>query len=152
MNGWSCDIWYVILLIDMDIQMSSFGTIVPEGPCYVFYVARHHGYWGLTFNVFLLVLWFDITHTYKNTGNTQGLKDWLPYKYILTLPITYAQQLGVLDWMNNSLSPKIYLTEFLNVFAFHELLTCRSYIYVCWLDLITLSSSREAQSILLEMV
>ena len=41
LNGWSCYIWCAILLnYDMDLHMSSLGTLVPEGLWYVFYAKR----------------------------------------------------------------------------------------------------------------
>ena len=64
---------------------------------------------GIKFTKVWCILWFftsrpwlDITHTYKDTAHTQGLIDWLPYKFILTPP----------------------------VIAFQKLLTCRSHIYL----------------------
>ena len=60
-NGWSHHMWCVILLNDvMNLLMSSLGTLVPEGPCCVFYT-RPQVYWRLT-GVFLI----DITHTNKD--------------------------------------------------------------------------------------
>ena len=68
---WSYHIWSAFLLTDnMDLYISSFGTLLPEGPWCVFYATRRQVYWGLT-SVLILVLWFDITHTLKHT-NTQG--------------------------------------------------------------------------------
>ena len=59
---------------NMDLHMSSLGTLAPEGSWCVFYATRHQAYWALTHVVFLLVLWFDITH--KHTQHTQGPVDW----------------------------------------------------------------------------
>ena len=51
-NEWSRHIWYTILLNDnMDLQMSSLPTLVPEGPWFVFYATRQQFYWGMTHNV-----------------------------------------------------------------------------------------------------
>ena len=45
LNGWSLHIWFAILLNDnMDLHMSSLGSLVPEGPWCVFYITRHHVY------------------------------------------------------------------------------------------------------------
>ena len=42
----------VILLNDiMDLYMPSRNTLVPEGPCCVFYATRFQVYWRLTINV-----------------------------------------------------------------------------------------------------
>ena len=53
--------WCAILLNDnMDLHMSSLGTLVPEGPWYVFYAARCQVYGGLIYNV--VFYWYpDIT-------------------------------------------------------------------------------------------
>ena len=69
LNEWSWHIRCTILLNEnMDLHMSSLGTAVTEGPWFVFFATRHQVYWGLTICGFLLVLWFDITHT--NTHST----------------------------------------------------------------------------------
>ena len=48
---------FAILLNDnMDLHMSSLGTLVSEGPWCVFYATRRQVYRGLIHNVFLLVL------------------------------------------------------------------------------------------------
>ena len=64
-----------------------------------FYVARRQGHWGLTFFASILIQYH--TYTCKDTQHTQGLIDLLPYKYISTPPVTYAQQfgVGVLHWI-----------------------------------------------------
>ena len=73
LNGWSQHIWCAILLNDnMDLNMSSLGTLVPERPWCVFFATRIQVYWGLTQCGFLLVIWFDITHT--NTHYTRVSK------------------------------------------------------------------------------
>ena len=70
LNGWSRHIWRVILLNDnTDLQMSTLGTLVQEGPCCVFYATWCQVYWCLTQN-FLLVLWFDITQTQKQGAHS----------------------------------------------------------------------------------
>ena len=53
MNGWSRHIWCVILLYIMNLHISNLGTLVPEGPCCVFYATRCQVYWGLTHNLVL---------------------------------------------------------------------------------------------------
>ena len=76
---WSYHIWSAFLLTDnMDLYISSFGTLLPEGPWYVFHATRRQVYWSLT-SVFILVLWFDITHTHLHT---QTLRDQWPYRSI----------------------------------------------------------------------
>ena len=71
LNGWSCHIWCAILLNDnMDLYMSSLGTLVPEGLWCVFYATRRQVYWGLTRNV--VFCWHSdlISHKHTNTHNT----------------------------------------------------------------------------------
>ena len=65
-------IWCAILLNDnIDLYMSSLGTLVPEGPWYLFYATRCQFYWGLAYNV--VFQWYsDLishTHKHKNTHN-----------------------------------------------------------------------------------
>ena len=74
LNGWSCHIRCVILLNDnMDLHMSSLGTLVPEEPWCVFYATRRQVYWGLAHVVFYS--YSDLishTQTHKHTQHTQG--------------------------------------------------------------------------------
>ena len=69
--------------------------------------------------LFLLVLWFNITHTITKTHSKHRHQqtDTLN-KYIVATPVMSSQQLSVLHWMNNFLISKIYFIEFHNVFAF----------------------------------
>ena len=65
----SCHIWCAVLLNDnMDLHMSSLGTLVPEGPWCVFYATRRQVYWGLTHNV--VFYWYSdlISHTHKHAN------------------------------------------------------------------------------------
>ena len=69
LNGWSRHIRCAILLNDnIDLFMSSLGTLVPEGPGYVFYATRRQVYRGLTHNVVFTgtLIWYHkhrITHS-----------------------------------------------------------------------------------------
>ena len=134
LSGWvTMHIWCVVLPNDiMDLQVSTIGNLVPEGPCCVFYgnksssLLRSDTRYG-----FLLVLWFDITHTNNDTKDPQGpIRLTHSCKYILASLVMYSQQLSVLHRLNNSLISKLYFTEFQNAFAFQNLLTCRSHISV----------------------
>ena len=79
LNGWSCHISCANLRNDnMDLHISSLGTLVPEGLWCMFYATTHEVFWDLTQCVFLLALWFDIIHT-KHSQHTQGLADWHTY-------------------------------------------------------------------------
>ena len=57
----------------MDLPMSSLSTLVPKGPCCVYYATRCQVYGGLTHNV---VFFFDSTlvwyHTHTHTHHTLG--------------------------------------------------------------------------------
>ena len=57
--------WVMFLVLQIYLHMSSPCNLLPEGHCRVFYATRFQVYWNLTHNVGLLVLWFDITKTYK---------------------------------------------------------------------------------------
>ena len=66
LNGWSHHIWCVILVNnDMDLYMSSLGTLVPEGPWCLFYATRRQIYRSLTHNV--VFYWYSdlISNTYN---------------------------------------------------------------------------------------
>ena len=74
LNGWWCHIWCAVLLNDnMDLHMSSLGTIVPEGPWCVFYATGHQIYVGLTCNVFFTgtLIWYHMTNTTHTHAHTQ---------------------------------------------------------------------------------
>ena len=150
LDGWSCHIWYFIsvILINyiVDLYMLSLGTLVPEGPCSMFYATRPLVYWGLTNDVFFLLLfWFDITQTQTITPSTQR-GQWTDIPHVLTTPITGS----VLQWMNNSMISKIYSTKFyvkVSYLCFSKIVKLwKSHIY--WLNSIRLSSSHEIQRIL----
>ena len=73
----------------MDQHMSSFGTLVPEGPSCVLSNKVSSLLRSDTSDGFLLVLWFDIAHT-TQTNTQHNLGDnrlTHPYKYILTPPV-----------------------------------------------------------------
>ena len=61
-------------IMDMDLYMSSLGTLVSEQPCCVFYARRHQVYCGLTYNV--VFCWYshltEHTHTKTKTHSTLG--------------------------------------------------------------------------------
>ena len=54
-----------------------------------------------------------------------------PYKYILTSPVTYSQQLSVLYWMNNSMISK-YLLSTLSFLFKNNSLTEVVYLLIRW--------------------
>ena len=114
LNGWSCHICCGILLNDiMDLHMSSFGTLVPEGPWCVFYATRHQVYWGLAHLIFY---WCSdlITHTHTYTKihstGTSGLTH--PYN-IFTSLVTSSQQLSLIEriihYIKNLLSTRSFI-------------------------------------------
>ena len=75
LNGWSCHIWCAILLNNMNLHMSSLGTLVPQGPTLMcaLYNNRTHSLRSDTCGS-LLVLWFAITHTHKYTNTHSTLQ------------------------------------------------------------------------------
>ena len=70
--GWMGDYatFGVPLIAIMDLHMSNLGTLVPEGPCYVFYATRCQVYWGLWHMFFC---WYSdlISHTSHINTYTQ---------------------------------------------------------------------------------
>ena len=69
LNGWSYHIWCAILPNDnMDLHMSSLGTLVPEGPWSVFYATRCQVYLGLTHNV--VFYWYSDLTSQTHTHST----------------------------------------------------------------------------------
>ena len=70
------------------------------------------------------------THTQRHTClETNTLVH--PYKYILTSPVTYSQQLSVLYWMNNSMISK-YLLSTLSFLFKNNSLTEVVYLLIRW--------------------
>ena len=70
LNGWLRHIWCAILLNDnMDLNMSSLCTLVPEGPWCVFCATRSQVYWVLTDNMIFTgtLSWY---YTQKHTQHT----------------------------------------------------------------------------------
>ena len=61
-------------IMDMDLYMTSLGTLVSEQPCCVFYARRHQVYCDLTYNV--VYCWYshltEHTHTKTKTHSTLG--------------------------------------------------------------------------------
>ena len=96
-NEWSRHTWCAILLNDnMDLHMSSLGTLVPEGPWCVFYVTRRQVYWGLTHVV--VFYWYSdlISRTQTHTAHSGASRLTHSYKYIFTPPAICSQQLPLL--------------------------------------------------------
>ena len=103
-GGWSRHIWCAILLNDnMELHMSSLGTLVPEGPWCVFYATRRQVYWGLTHNV--VFYWYSnlILQTHKHTQHTQGPVDWHTHINICLHHLLCAHS-SYLRWLNKWLN------------------------------------------------
>ena len=104
LNGRSRYIFTVDVLFNdnKDLHMSSLWILVPEGPWCVFYATSRQVYWGLTHCDFLLVLWFDITHTHihthKNTQHTLGPVDW--HTQIHHLLCAHGSFFYYIKWLN----------------------------------------------------
>ena len=104
LNVRSRHIWCAILLNDkMDLQMLSFGTLVPERSWCVFYVIRCHVYRGLTHNV--VFYWYSDmtshTQTYKQTQGTDTV-DWHTHIniYLHHLLCSCSSYLCYIKWLN----------------------------------------------------
>ena len=105
LNGWSCHILYAILFNDnMDLYMSSLGTLVPEGAWCVFYATRRQVYWGLTHNVVFYWYSYLISHTQteKHTQHTQGPVDLHTHiiMYLHHLLCAHSSYLCYIKWLN----------------------------------------------------
>ena len=99
LNGWLHNIWCVALLNDiMDRHMSSFGTIVPEGPSCVFHATRYQVYWHIMWFFASTLIW-HLTDTQRHTADSGANR--LIYKLIP--PVMCWQQLCVLHWIYNLL-------------------------------------------------
>ena len=92
--GWVGDrATFDVLFYDvMDLYMSTVGTLVPEGPYYVFYAGRCHVFWDLTRNV-VFCLYSDLishkqTLTQVDTVHSGANRKTHPYKYLLAPPVT----------------------------------------------------------------
>ena len=112
-NGWSCNIWCAILVNGSTHVEPWFLNARRTLMCVLCNKASSL-LMSDTWCSFLLVLWFDITHT-----NTQTVHSWAstlihPHKYIFTPPVMCSQHLPFDDYINNSLISKIYFhNEFL---------------------------------------
>ena len=104
LNGWPNQIWCAILFNDnMDLHMSSFGTLVPKGPWCVFYATRCQVYCSLTKCSFLPVLWLDSTHTHKHIQYIQGPVDWHTHIHIYLhhyLLCAHSSYFYYIKWLN----------------------------------------------------
>ena len=136
LNGWSHHIWCAILLNDIiNLHMSSLGTLVPEGPWYLFYAKRRQVYWGLTHNV--VFCWYSNlilrtqTHTYthKDIQHTQGLVDLHTHIniYLHHLLCAHSSYLYYIGWIIHW-HQKITFHE--SNISFQELFTCKCHISV----------------------
>ena len=128
--GWMGDRATFDVLFCLILWIYKCRALVPEGTCCSFFCNKVSSLVRLDTCGFLLVLWFDVTHTNtkKDTQHAKGQRDRHPYKYILILLVMCSEQPSVLHWTNNLLISKIYFTEFHNIFAFQKLLSCRSHL------------------------
>ena len=81
----------------MDLHMSSFGTLIPEGPWCVFYATRRQVYWGLTYSV-VFCWYFDLISYAHN--DTQGPVDWHTHINIYLHHLcAHSSYLPVTEWI-----------------------------------------------------
>ena len=109
LNGWLRHVWCATFLNDIvDVQMLSFRTLMHVLCNKVSSLLRSDTWYS-----FLLVLWFDITHTNKHkhtqrhTTHSGASRPTLPSKYIFTPTVMCSQQLSLSHWMNNSFAKVI---------------------------------------------
>ena len=100
LNGWSGHTWCAISLNDnMDLHISSLGTLVPEGPWGVFYATRCQVYWDLKNNVVFtgtLIRYHTHKNTQTHTTRSEASRLTHPWKYTFTPPVMCSQQLPLL--------------------------------------------------------
>ena len=116
-------IWCAILLNDnIDMYVSSLGTLVPEGPWYLFYATRCQFYWGLAYNV--VFQWYsDLishTHKHKNTQHTQEALDWHTHVNICLYHLLCAHTAAAFI----TLMVKWIIRWYQN-FTFHNVVSCQ---------------------------
>ena len=146
LNGWSRDIWCASFLNDvMDVQMSSFRTLMHVLCHKVSSLLRPDTWCG-----FLLVLWFDNTHTtkHKHTQHTQWPVDQHIHVniYLHQLLCAHSSYHYYTEWITHWCQK----FTFHNVFSFQGLFICKS--HICWLDAIRLGSFCETRIIMIETV
>ena len=128
LNGLLRHIWYVVLFnYNMDLHMSSLGTLVPEGTLCVFYAAKRQVYWGLIHNV--VFYWYsNSTSQNKHTQHTQEPVDWHNQIniYLHHLLCAHSGYLYYMKWIIRWYQK----FTFYNVFSFQKLFTCKSHISV----------------------
>ena len=112
LNAWSHHIWYVILLNDnMDLDISSLGTLILEGRWCVFYATRCLVYWGLT-NAFFY--WHSDLISHKHKQHTQGPVGWHTHINIYSQhPLrAHSSYLYYIKWINDSLISKTCFPQY----------------------------------------
>ena len=95
-------------------------------PCCLFYARRYRIYWRIDTDHMVLasvVSWYPTkTNTHTHTGQTKHLtiRTIHTYKYILTPPVMCAQQLPVLNWINDVLIQRFTLQRSTMCFLFRN--------------------------------
>ena len=129
LNGWSQHIWCAILLDDnMDLNMSSLGTLVPETPwCVVCNkdssLLRSDTMWFFTGNL----IWY---HTHKHTVHS-GSVDWHSLVNIYLhhhLLCAHNSYLYYIKWLNEQFTDIENLLSIMG--SFQKLFTCKSHVSV----------------------
>ena len=99
-------LWCAISLDgNMDLYMSSLGTLVPGGAWCVFYATKRRAYCGLTHSVVSTgpLVWFHThTHTHANTQHTQEPVDDHSHIniYLHHLLCAHSSYLYYIKWLN----------------------------------------------------
>ena len=85
----------------------SLGTLVLVAPCCLFCTTRHWIYCWFDIDDMVFAITLNWYHTHRIHRDQYTYTH--TYKYVLTSPVTCAQQLSVLQWMNNFLIQKFTL-------------------------------------------
>ena len=96
-----CYLFAILLNDNMDLHMLSLGTLVSEGPWFVFYATRHQVYRGLAHNMFFYWCSNLISHTHKHTQHTSGPVEW--QTHIICLPhllCAHSNYFYYIKWLN----------------------------------------------------
>ena len=122
--------------VPFSLMISWMYTCQALRPWCMFYAARRQVYWGLTCG-FLLVHWFDITHsqthTCKDTQHTQGPVYWHTHINVIYTNF-HVLIVAIFIALNEEFTYVKHLLSTLS--SFQKLFSCKSSIF--WLDVIRL--------------
>ena len=117
-------ICYFLLNDLMNLHMSNLVTLVPPGPCgvfffFFFFCNKAAVYWGVAHDVVFTstLLWYHVqTKTHIEANRLIH-----PHEYILTSLVMCLLKLSVLHWVNNLLISKFYFSIVLRCLFFPKI-------------------------------